>query len=296
MNQIMKKNILLFIFFLCVKGFAQSNGITYQAVILKPTNKISTATSKNLPVANKNVCMQFQFVDEFSKIEYQEVIQTTTDQYGMVNLVIGTGTRNGGYASSFNDITWVAAPKRLAVSINISGECSSFTEISNQPFTTVPFAYAATNSTNVTGVVAIENGGTNATTIIGAKTTLELDQVNNTSDAAKPISDATKSALQLKEDIVNKSTNLLQDGTSDVKFPTVKATKTYVDTGINTVFTTIQSALDLKANLASPTFTGTVSGIDKTMVGLSNVDNTSDANKPVSAAAQTALDLKANLA
>jgi hypothetical protein len=41
--------------------------------------------------------------------------------------------------------------------------------------------------------------------------------------------------------------------------------------------------------LNSPTFTGTVSGIDKTMVGLSDVDNTSDANKPVSTAAQTAL-------
>jgi hypothetical protein len=32
------------------------------------------------------------------------------------------------------------------------------------------------------------------------------------------------------------------------------------------------------------------------MVGLGNVDNTSDANKPVSTAQQTALDLKANLA
>jgi hypothetical protein len=50
------------------------------------------------------------------------------------------------------------------------------------------------------------------------------------------------------------------------------------------------------APLASPTFTGTVSGITKTMVGLGNVDNTSDANKPVSTAQQTALDLKANLA
>ena len=36
--------------------------------------------------------------------------------------------------------------------------------------------------------------------------------------------------------------------------------------------------------------------IDKTSVGLSNVDNTSDANKPVSTAQQTALDLKAPLA
>ena len=50
------------------------------------------------------------------------------------------------------------------------------------------------------------------------------------------------------------------------------------------------------APIASPTFTGTVSGITATMVGLGNVDNTSDANKPVSTATQTALDLKAPLA
>ena len=36
--------------------------------------------------------------------------------------------------------------------------------------------------------------------------------------------------------------------------------------------------------------------VTKTQVGLSNVDNTSDVNKPVSTATQTALDLKANLA
>ena len=50
------------------------------------------------------------------------------------------------------------------------------------------------------------------------------------------------------------------------------------------------------APLASPTFTGTVSGVTKSMVGLGNVDNTSDTGKPVSTAQQTALDLKANLA
>lgn len=60
------------------------------------------------------------------------------------------------------------------------------------------------------------------------------------------------------------------------------------------ISTATQSALNLKANIASPTFTGTVSGIDKTMVGLSNVDNTSDASKPISTATQTALNLKAN--
>lgn len=49
------------------------------------------------------------------------------------------------------------------------------------------------------------------------------------------------------------------------------------------------------ANLDSPTFTGTVSGITKAMVGLGNVDNTSDADKPVSTAQQTALNAKLNL-
>lgn len=40
------------------------------------------------------------------------------------------------------------------------------------------------------------------------------------------------------------------------------------------------------------TFTGTTSGITKSMVGLNNVDNTSDVSKPVSTATQTALNLK----
>ena len=60
--------------------------------------------------------------------------------------------------------------------------------------------------------------------------------------------------------------------------------------------TTTATAIGLKAPLANPTFTGTVSGITKTMVGLGSVDNTADTAKPVSTAQQTALDLKANLA
>jgi hypothetical protein len=47
--------------------------------------------------------------------------------------------------------------------------------------------------------------------------------------------------------------------------------------------------------LTSPVI-NTPTGITKTDVGLANVDNTTDANKPVSTATQTALDLKANLA
>jgi ribosomal protein L22 len=57
---------------------------------------------------------------------------------------------------------------------------------------------------------------------------------------------------------------------------------------------TIADDTDLaaKAPINNPTFTGTVAGITKTMVGLPNVDNTADTAKPVSTAQQTALDGK----
>jgi len=65
------------------------------------------------------------------------------------------------------------------------------------------------------------------------------------------------------------------------------------DTVINTVnawsSSKINTVVGLKADIASPTFTGTVGGITKTMVGLADVDNTSDANKPVSTAQAAAI-------
>jgi hypothetical protein len=65
---------------------------------------------------------------------------------------------------------------------------------------------------------------------------------------------------------------------------------------LGTVTSDVQVQIDTKAPTADPTFTGTVAGITKAMVGLGNVNNTADANKPVSSSTQTALDLKANLA
>ena len=62
------------------------------------------------------------------------------------------------------------------------------------------------------------------------------------------------------------------------------------------ISTLTQTALNLKAPLANPIFTGTISGITKIMVGLPNVDNTSDASKPISSATQAALNLLAPLA
>jgi hypothetical protein len=104
-------------------------------------------------------------------------------------------------------------------------------------------------------------------------TMVGLANVNNTTDANKPISLATQTALDLK---ASNTALALKANSTDLA---LKADIT---------------DLNLKAPIASPTFTGTVSGIDATMVGLANVNNTTDANKPISSATQTALDLKAN--
>ena len=55
--------------------------------------------------------------------------------------------------------------------------------------------------------------------------------------------------------------------------------------------------IDVKSKVSknNPAFTGTVTGITKAMVGLGNVTNTSDADKPVSTAVANALATKANI-
>lgn len=74
---------------------------------------------------------------------------------------------------------------------------------------------------------------------------------------------------------------------------TVSATEIgYVDG----VTSSIQTQIDSKSPINNPTFTGTVGGITKAMVGLGNVENTTDLNKVISTATQDALNLKAPLA
>jgi hypothetical protein len=140
-------------------------------------------------------------------------------------------------------------------------------------------ATGATGATGLTGATgAAGTNGTNgvdgATGLTGATGTNGADGLTTSVNGVTQIAGAitlTKSNIGLGS----------VDNTTDLLKPVSTAT---------------QSALDLKAPLASPTFTGTVSGIDKTMVGLGSVDNTTDLLKPVSTATQSALDLKAPLA
>ena len=136
------KRIFLFLLFVSSLGFSQSSGITYQAVIYNPNGEeLPGIDNPYAPLINQDICLQFGIVDADRNVEYQEEVQVTTDAFGMVNLLIGTNTQTGGYAADFAGIEWSADAKFLKVDLDIKGNCTDFEELSNQPFTYVPFAY-----------------------------------------------------------------------------------------------------------------------------------------------------------
>lgn len=177
---------------------------------------------------------------------------------------------------------------------------------------------------SVTGAIVNNTDPLNPVVNTPTKAQIGLGNVDNTSDANKPISTATQTALNGKEDVSNKSISIPTDGTSNTKYPSAKAVKDYVDANgsitpdaTSTVKGKVKLAGDLGGTADLPTvpalatkeplislgaitqyFRGdkTWQTLNKNAVGLANVDNTSDANKPISTATQTALNLKENSA
>ena len=127
-------------------------------------------------------------------------------------------------------------------------------------------------STDVDGKVQSVTGdgvggtATNPVLTFPTPTEINLGNVDNTADVNKPISTATQTALDLK------------------------GNQTEVDLNTAKVGITPTQASDITTNNAK------VSDINHVTIELANVDNTSDANKPVSTAQQTALDLKVAIA
>lgn len=88
-----------------------------------------------------------------------------------------------------------------------------------------------------------------------AKVTLALDSVDNVSDANKPVSTATQTALNLKADLASPTFS----GTPSLPTGTTATTQAAADNTTKLATTAFATTADnLKANLASPTFTGTV--------------------------------------
>lgn len=175
----------------------------------------------------------------------------------------GTTIVLGQVSSEFSDALFritddVDGTKKVA--IEASNVATGTTRTITMPDTDVDLADIAANTAALAGKEDALPAGTTADYLRGDKTFQTLDKaavglanVDNTSDADKPISTATASALAGKEPTISAAT------TGDY----YRGDKTFQP-------------------------------LDKAAVGLGNVDNTSDADKPISTATQAALDLKAD--
>ena len=152
------------------------------------------------------------------------------------------------------------------------------------------------------------------------KSDVGLTNVDNTADVDKPVSTATQTALNSKADASSLSSkqdasseltaiasllpadnNVLQRKSGAWTSRTPTQLKADLAIGITDV-SGLSTALSGKEGTVTPGSSSqyyrgdkTWQTLDKTVVGLSNVDNTSDATKPISTAVQNALDTKATV-
>jgi cytoskeletal protein CcmA (bactofilin family) len=150
------KNIitLSLLFIATLTTLAQTDGLSYQAIIIDPNpQELPGVDGTNNVLINTDVAFRFTVLNEDGAVEYREVQNTTTNAFGMVNLTIGQGIPETGL---FTEIFWDGKKKDLQVEINIEG---NFDELSNQRLLFVPYALhrdiIATGFLDVTGITTL---------------------------------------------------------------------------------------------------------------------------------------------
>ncbi|MBO7042953.1 hypothetical protein J6W34_00020 [bacterium] len=153
------------------------------------------------------------------------------------------------------------------------------TEVDNLLDDKLDITDAASTYATITNLNAHTSNTSNPHNVTKAQ--VGLSNVDNTSDADKPVSTAQQTALNLKADKSTTYTKTQVDDALALKLDSTTAASTYA---------TQTSLSNHTSNTSNP------HSVTKAQIGLGNVDNTSDANKPVSTAQQTALNLKVNKA
>ncbi|WP_299125862.1 hypothetical protein [uncultured Winogradskyella sp.] len=148
------KKILTLAFLICFTSLviAQSEGITYQAVIISPDDlELPGVDSEGNYLPNTTIALRFSILYSNNPLEtpeFQEVRVVDTDEFGRINLIIGENN------DDFEDVEWDGTTKFLKVEIDFEGG-SNFEEISRERLTYVPYALhrkiRATDSLTVEG-------------------------------------------------------------------------------------------------------------------------------------------------
>ena len=279
------KRFLHLLLFVTSLSFAQNNGITYQAIIYNPDGEeLPGVNNPYAPIFNQSICLQFGIVDADGNLEYQEQANVITDDFGMVNLIIGTYPLSAGYASSFSEIQWSSDSKFLVVDLDIKGNCTDFVEISNQPLSYVPFALYAENSSadeNIDALTAlVEQIETDSNAAIA---TLQADVDQNEAD-----SDTTDAVLQAQIDANETAANIA-----------INALQVEVDQNeadIDTTDTVLQAQIDANETAANIAIDALQADVDQNETDSDAADaalqTDVDQNEEDSDAADTALQLE----
>ncbi|MEN9363604.1 MAG: hypothetical protein RI903_912, partial [Bacteroidota bacterium] len=149
------KRALLVLIFICAPWvlLGQKKGISYQAVILDPTPlDIPGNPISGQPLQKGKVTLRFT-IGNAASLDYVEIQQTETDEFGLINVMIGEGNTNVSLNSnastlpkakfnSFDAIIWDENPKNLAVGVSFDGG-KTFSEVSNQRLSFSPYALYA---------------------------------------------------------------------------------------------------------------------------------------------------------
>ena len=134
-------------------SFGQKKGINYQAVILDP-NPLDIPGNQitGQPFQKGKVAIKFTISSAIG-VDYTEIQQTETDEFGLINLTIGLAPTNGSLSSNsssetgakystFDAIVWDEYIKNLAVSVSFNNG-KTFTEVSNQKLSYAAYALYA---------------------------------------------------------------------------------------------------------------------------------------------------------
>ena len=262
-------------------AFALNDDSSFANTIINSLSTHTSATTNVHGIANTALLI--------TTTQFDLHTSDTTDVHGIANTALlatlsdasnAAASAVSTHSSDTTDVHGIANTALLVTQSQLSSEV-----------TTLDTNKAPKNAPTFTGTVVLPS-----TTSIGDVSSIELGYLNNVSSAIQTQLD-DKLATSVAATTYAALTGATFTGnvvlTANTSIGTVDSTELGY---LNGITSSVQTQLDAKAPTANPTFTGTVAGVTKSHVGLGSVDNTSDADKPISSATQTALNAKLALA